>query len=55
MTTDLTQEAQWIQAAKSGDPDAFEALVHQYEKRIFALTLRMCGNPDDAAEAAQEE
>lgn len=34
--------------------DAFEALVHLYEKRVFALTLRMCGNPGDAAEAAQE-
>ena len=34
--------------------DAFEALVRLYEKRVFALTLRMCGNPEDAAEAAQE-
>jgi len=34
--------------------DAFEALVHLYEKRVFALTLRMCGNPEDAAEAARE-
>lgn len=54
MTTDNIQELQWIKAAKQGDQDAFEALVHQYEKRVFALTVRMCGNPDDAAEAAQE-
>lgn len=55
MTTDkIQQEAQWIQAARRGDQDAFEALVRLYEKRVFSLTLRMCGNPDDAAEAAQE-
>lgn len=54
MTTDNIQELQWIEAAKQGDQDAFELLVHQYEKRVFALTVRMCGNPDDAAEAAQE-
>ena len=52
--TEMTQEAQWVQAAKQGDQDAFESLVHQYEKKVFALTLRTCGNPDDAAEAAQD-
>ena len=29
-------------------------LVRLYEKKVFALTLRMCKNPEDAAEAAQE-
>ena len=48
------QERAWIEAAKGGDPDAFEALVRAYEKRVFALTLRLCGNPEDAEEAAQE-
>ena len=43
-----------ISAARRGDQDAFEVLVRRYEKRVYALTLRMCGNPDDAAEAAQE-
>ena len=28
--------------------------MHLYEKRVFALAVRMCGNPEDAAEAAQE-
>ena len=37
-----------------GNQDAFAQLVQLYEKRVFALTLRMCKNPDDAAEAAQE-
>lgn len=48
------READWVLAAQKGDQDAFESLVRLYEKRVFALTLRMCGNPDDAAEAAQE-
>lgn len=48
------QERQCVEAARQGDQDAFERLVRAYEKRVFALTLRMCGSPEDAAEAAQE-
>ena len=44
----------WIDAARHGDPLAFEQLIHLYEKRVFALTRRMCKNPADAEEAAQE-
>lgn len=50
----MNQEQNWIDAARRGDQSAFEQLVRLYEKRIFALTLRMCKNPEDAAEAAQE-
>lgn len=49
-----SREAEWIAAAKKGDQDAFAALVRQYEKRVFALTTRLCGNAEDAQEAAQE-
>ena len=48
------QEKAWIDAAREGDPLAFEQLIHLYEKRVFALTRRMCKNPSDAEEAAQE-
>lgn len=48
------QEQQWVDAAREGDQESFSALVRLYEKRVFALTLRMCKNPEDAAEAAQE-
>lgn len=48
------QEQIWIAAAQKGDQGAFEALVRLYEKRVFALTSRMCRNPADAEEAAQE-
>ncbi len=51
--TDI-QEQNWIKSAQNGDQDAFEQLVRRYEKRVFALTLRMCRNSEDAAEAAQE-
>ena len=47
-------ELQWIEAARQGDTAAFEQLVRLYEKLVYALTLRMCKNPEDAAEAAQE-
>lgn len=48
------REQKWVAAAREGDQGAFEELVHLYEKRVLALTLRMCKNPEDAAEAAQE-
>lgn len=47
-------EAAELIAARQGDENAFESLVHRYEKRVFALSLRMCRNPEDAREAAQE-
>lgn len=47
-------EAELILAAQRGDDDAFESLVRLYEKRVFALALRMCGNSEDAAEISQE-
>lgn len=48
------QEGKWVASAREGDQAAFEELVRLYEKRVLALTQRMCGNPEDAAEAAQE-
>ena len=50
----MNDEQTWIAAARKGDADAFASLIQRYEKRVFALALRMCQNPEDAAEAAQE-
>ena len=50
----MNEEQQWIDDARRGDQEAFEQLVRRYEKRVFALTSRMCRNPADAEEAAQE-
>ena len=47
-------EEQLVAAAKGGDQEAFAALIRLYEKRVFALTRRLCANPEDAQEAAQE-
>ena len=49
------QEQNWIAAAQTGDQDAFEQLVRLYEKRVYALTSRMCRNPADAEEAQPEK
>ena len=43
-----------LERARKGDQEAFGELVRLYEKKVYALTLRMCKNPGDAAEAAQE-
>lgn len=48
------REQEWINAARAGDQDAFAELIQLYEKRVLALTQRMCKNPEDAAEAAQK-
>jgi RNA polymerase sigma-70 factor (ECF subfamily) len=50
----MTDEEKWIDAARQGDQEAFGQLVRLYEKRVFALTLRMCKNSADGEEAAQE-
>ena len=41
-------------AAAGGDEAAFGELVGLFEKKVYNLALRMCGNPEDAADAAQE-
>ena len=48
------QEEKWVADARRGDTAAFESLLRRYEKRVLALTGRMCRNPEDAQEAAQE-
>ena len=47
-------EKELVRAAQRGDDSAFEELVRTYEKRVYHLALRMCGNVDDAYEVAQE-
>ena len=47
-------ERESITRAAKGDANAFEALMGTYEKKIYALCLRMMGNPHDGEDAAQE-
>ena len=48
------QEQNWIQSARNGDQAAFGELVMKYQKRVYALTVRMCPTLELAEEAAQE-
>ena len=47
-------EPELVARAKHGDQAAFEQLVRDNEKRIYNLTLRMVGNPEDALDLSQE-
>ena len=50
----MSHEESLLQRAKNGDQAAFGELVTLYEKKVYALALRMCKHPEDAAEASQE-
>ena len=47
----MNEEYNLIQAARNGDQAAFGELVQQYQKRVFALAVRMCPTPEAAQEA----
>ena len=47
-------EEKLIKAAQKGDVGAFEKLISQYEKKIYALCLHLLKDPEEAYDAAQE-
>jgi len=47
-------EAEAIRRAQSGDAAAFEFLYQLHSRRVYALCLRMVGNPADAEDLMQE-
>lgn len=47
-------EQELVSRAKQGDQTAFAQLVEANQNKIYSLTLRMSGHPEDAADLAQE-
>lgn len=43
-----------VEQSQAGDAMAMERLILKYQNRIYNVILKMCGNPDDAAELTQE-
>jgi RNA polymerase sigma-70 factor (ECF subfamily) len=43
-----------VQQWRKGDTAAIEKLVCKYQGRIYNLILKICSNPDDAAELTQD-
>ncbi|HKX99605.1 MAG TPA: sigma-70 family RNA polymerase sigma factor [Steroidobacteraceae bacterium] len=46
-------DATRVRDCLAGDPQAFAALVQQYEKPVYNVALRMLRNPEDARDIAQ--
>ncbi len=47
-------EAVLVQQCRRGDSAAMERLILRYQNRIYNVILKICANPDDAAELTQE-
>jgi len=43
-----------VKQCQSGDSQALETLIIKYQGRIYNVILKICANPDDAAELTQE-
>ena len=48
------EELEAILKVRSGDVNAFEALVLEHQNKVYSLALRMVGNEEDARDMAQE-
>jgi len=49
-----TAESGLLQAARTGDLDAFEKLVTRHEQRIYGLARRITGSNEDAQDVTQQ-
>lgn len=47
-------ETELIQRAAQGDQDAFAQLLELHQNKVYGLTLRLVGSPEDAMELTQE-
>lgn len=51
---DAEREAAWLERARVGDQDAFDALVRAHFTRVYSLLFRLVGNHEDAEDLAQD-
>ncbi|WP_160012103.1 RNA polymerase sigma factor SigM [Nocardioides sp. AX2bis] len=51
---DPRDDAALLAAHVAGDAEAFGVLVRRHQDRLWAVALRTCGHPEDAADALQE-
>lgn len=54
MSEPIDAERELVRRARKGDFEAFEALVARYERRVYALALRMVRHRQDAEEVVQQ-
>ncbi len=50
----VDEERRLVAAAQRGDVESFNALVRQYEGRVYNMCYRMLGDVESAADAAQD-
>jgi RNA polymerase sigma factor (sigma-70 family) len=50
----MSDEEEFVQRAKNGDPVAIERLLESVSQLVYRLAIRMLGDPTDAQDASQE-
>ena len=54
MVKAAVDETQLVKDAKAGKYEAFEVLVHRFERKIYNVAYRLTGSRDDAEDVLQE-
>jgi RNA polymerase sigma-70 factor (ECF subfamily) len=52
--TDASAETGLLAAAKQGDRTALGELLARHQRRVFGFGVKMCGDPEDAKDVAQD-
>ena len=52
--TDERSDEELLAAHVAGDPDAFSVIVRRQSDRLWAVALRTCRDPEEAADAVQD-
>lgn len=50
----LNEDERLVEKALDGDAGAFETLMEKYERKMYAVALRMCANREDAQDCLQD-